>query len=263
MTTSETKTTYTAALMIVGNEILSGRTKDANLAFLGAELNAIGIRMMEARVVADIPDAIVEAVNTLRGRYDYVFSTGGIGPTHDDITAECIAKAFDLPFGPHPGAVAILDARYAPEDRTPARYRMANTPQGATLIENPVSGAPGFQVENVYVMAGIPRVMQAMFGGIKHTLVGGKPMVTRSVTSQVPEGRAGGPLGALQEKYPDTEIGSYPFFKDGKPGASIVVRAVDPAVADAALADVVEMLKGLGGEPVIAPSLEESIEKAS
>lgn len=247
---SQNGNTVTAALIIIGNEILSGRTKDANLAFLGDELNQLGIRMMEARVVADVPENIVEAVNAMRARYTYVFTTGGIGPTHDDITAECVAQAFGLPFGPNPEAVAILDAHYKPEDRTEARYRMAKTPEGATLIENPVSKAPGFQVENVFVMAGVPRIMQAMFGGIRHRLVGGRPMVSRTVTSHVPEGKAGGPLGELQEKHPDTEIGSYPFFKDGRPGASIVIRAEDPARADAAADAVVALLTALGGKPV-------------
>ncbi len=248
---SQNGNTVTAGLVIIGNEILSGRTKDANLAYLGEELNALGIRMMEARVVADIPADIVEAINTLRARYTYVFTTGGIGPTHDDITAECVAQAFGLPFGPNPEAVAILDAHYKPEDRTEARYRMAKTPEGAELIENPVSKAPGFRIENVYVMAGVPRIMQAMFAGFRHTLVGGQPMVSRTVTSHVPEGKAGGPLGELQARYPDTEIGSYPFFKDGRPGASIVIRALDAARADAAAEDVFALLIELGGKPVL------------
>jgi len=249
----------TAALMIVGNEILSGRTRDANLQFLGEQLNELGIRMMEARIVADIPEAIVEAVNTLRSRYDYVFSTGGIGPTHDDITAECIAKAFGLPFGPNAEAVAILNARYEnPEDRTPARYRMANTPEGASLIYNPVSGAPGFQIENVFVMAGIPRVMQGMFDGIKSQLKGGKPLVSRTVRSDVPEGKVGGPLGELQAKHPDIDIGSYPFSRDGTPGSNIVVRAEDPAMADKVIAEVFDLLTSLGGKPIMQKSADES-----
>lgn len=248
----------TAALVIIGNEILSGRTQDANMQFLGTELNKLGIRLMEVRVVADIPEAIVEAVNTLRARNTYVFTTGGIGPTHDDITSECVAQAFGVPHGLHPEAVDILDARYKPEDRTEARYRMAKTPEGASLIYNPVSGAPGFKVENVYVMAGIPRVMQAMFDGIKHTLAGGRPMVSRTVTSFVPEGTAGGPLGALQERYPDTEIGSYPFARDGKVGAAIVVRAEDPDLADKAIRDVFDLLTSLGGDPIMEESADKS-----
>lgn len=251
MSDENSKNTVTAALVIIGNEILSGRTKDANLGYLGEELNKLGIRMMECRVVADIPDHIVGAVNEMRAAYDYVFTTGGIGPTHDDITSECIAKAFDLPFGANPEAVAILDDYYRPEDRTEARYRMAKTPEGAILIENPVSKAPGFQVENVFVLPGVPKIMQAMFGGIRHRLIGGEPMVSRTVTSGVPEGKAGAGLGALQERYPETEIGSYPFFRDGKPGANIVVRAQDAAMVDTVIQEVVELLISLGGEPLI------------
>lgn len=251
MSDEQSNKNVTAALIIIGNEILSGRTKDANLAYLGDALNTLGIRMMECRVVADIPDAIVAAVNEMRAAHDYVFTTGGIGPTHDDITSECIAMAFGLPFGPNPEAVAILDDYYRPEDRTEARYRMAKTPEGAILIENPVSKAPGFQVENVFVLPGVPRIMQAMFGGLRHRLVGGAPMISRTVTSGVPEGKAGQGLGEIQERYPDTEIGSYPFFRDGKPGANIVVRAQDADQVDAAMDDVVKLLISLGGEPLI------------
>lgn len=251
MSEETSKKNVTAALVIIGNEILSGRTKDANLAYLGEELNKLGIRMMECRVIADIPAAIISAVNEMRARYDYVFTTGGIGPTHDDITSECIAEAFGLPFGPNPEAVAILDDYYRPEDRTEARYRMAKTPEGAILIENPVSKAPGFQVENVFVLPGVPKIMQAMFGGLRHRLVGGAPMISKTVTSTVPEGKAGQGLWELQDKYPETEIGSYPFFRDGKPGANIVVRAQDQALVDAAIDDVVELLKSLGGDPLI------------
>jgi len=251
----------TAGLVIIGNEILSGRTRDANMQFLGDALNTLGIRMTEVRVVSDVPEAIVEAVNTLRARYDYVFTTGGIGPTHDDITSECIAQAFGLEFGLNPEAVAILEDHYAEGEFTEARQRMAKTPQDAILIDNPVSKAPGFQVENVFVLPGVPRIMQAMFGGITHRLTGGAPMISRSVTSHVPEGKAGGPLTELQERYPDTEIGSYPFFKDGKPGASIVIRAVDPDMADAAIKDVFEMLTSLGGEPEIDDPVKSSADK--
>lgn len=260
MTENETATSkpgtagpVTAGLVIIGNEILSGRTRDANLQYLGDELNKLGIRMREVRIVSDVPDAIVEAVNTLRARYDYVFTTGGIGPTHDDITSECIARAFGIDFGPNPEAVELLSAHYAArgDEFTPARQRMANTPVDAVLIDNPVSKAPGFQIENVFVLPGVPRIMQAMFIGIRHRLTGGKPMLSRTVTSHVPEGRAGGPLSELQARHPDTEIGSYPFYIEGRPGAQIVIRAEDAEKADAAATDVVQMLKGLGGDPVM------------
>jgi molybdenum cofactor synthesis domain-containing protein len=245
----------TASLVIIGNEILSGRTRDANLQYLGDELNKLGIRMTEVRVVSDIPEAIIEAVNTLRQRYDYVFTTGGIGPTHDDITSECIARAFGIEFGPNPEAVALLQAYYTErgDEFTDARQRMANTPKDAILIDNPVSKAPGFQVENVFVLPGVPRIMQAMFAGMRHRLVGGQPMVSRTVTSHVPEGRAGGPLTELQVRHPETEIGSYPFYRNDRPGAQVVIRAIDPVKADAAVVDVIEMLISLGGEPVLEP----------
>jgi molybdenum cofactor synthesis domain-containing protein len=243
----------TAALAIIGNEILSGRTRDANLQYLGDELNKLGIRMMEVRIVSDVPAAIIEAVNTLRQRYDYVFTTGGIGPTHDDITSECIAEAFGLDFGPNPEAVALLSAYYGErgDEFTPARQRMANTPKDAVLIDNPVSKAPGFQIENVFVLPGVPRIMQAMFAGMRHRLIGGTPMVSRTVTSHVPEGKAGGPLTDLQARHPGTEIGSYPFYRNDRPGAQVVIRAEDPAKADAAVKDVMKMLIDLGGEPIL------------
>lgn len=241
----------TAGLVVIGNEILSGRTRDANLQYLGDELNKLGIRMTEVRVVSDVPEAIIEAVNTLRARYDYVFTTGGIGPTHDDITSECIAGAFGLDFGLNPEAVKLLEDHYPPGELTEARLRMAKTPVDAILIDNPVSKAPGFQVENVFVLPGVPRIMQAMFAGMRHRLTGGQPMVSRTVTSHVPEGKAGGPLGELQARHPDTEIGSYPFYRNDRPGANIVIRAEDPAKADAAARDVLDMLKALGGDPVL------------
>ena len=247
---SKSSDVVTAGLVIIGNEILSGRTKDANLQFLGDKLIKLGMRMAEARVGSDIPASIVEAVNTLRARYDYVFTTGGIGPTHDDITSECIAQAFGLEFGPNPEAVAILEDHYAEGELTAARLRMANTPKDAVLIENPVSKAPGFQVENVFVLPGVPRIMQAMFGGMRHRLTGGTPMVSRSITSNVPEGKAGGPLTDLQANHPETEIGSYPFFKLGGFGVNLVVRGVDQARVDAACDDLIKMLKSLGGTAI-------------
>ena len=175
--------TVTACLLIIGNEILSGRTKDANLAFLGENLNEIGVRLMEARVVPDIEAVIVETLNEVRGKFDYVFTTGGIGPTHDDITSSCVAKAFGVPWSLHPEAHALLKAHYAEGELNEARLRMAHTPEGASLIENPISKAPGFQMGNVFVMAGIPRVMQAMFESLKSRLTGGAPV--RSVTLAV------------------------------------------------------------------------------
>ena len=198
----------TACAIVIGNEILSGRTQDANIAYLGERLNALGIRLMEARVIPDVEDTIVTTVNEARARFAYVFTTGGIGPTHDDITAASIAKAFGVALIQNPEARAILEAHYPTGELNRARLRMANTPEGAALIENPVSKAPGFQMENVFVMAGIPSIMQAMFESLSHRLVGGTPLESRSVTVFLPESRMAPSLGMLQDRYPAVEIGS-------------------------------------------------------
>ena len=237
----------TACLLIIGNEILSGRTQDANLAFLGRRLNDIGIRLNEARVIPDDEPVVVETVNQVRARFDYVFTTGGIGPTHDDITAACVAKAFGRPLSLHPEAHARLQAHYPPGQLNESRLRMAHTPEGARLIDNPVSTAPGFQIENVFVMAGIPAIMQAMFEGIVHRLVGGKPLLSRSITVALPEGRIAKDLGALQDSYPDVEMGSYPFNRAGNIGTRLVLRATEPARLDAAAGLLDGIVKSLGG----------------
>ncbi len=239
--------TVTACLLIIGNEILSGRTQDANLAFLGRRLNDIGIRLTEARVIPDIEAVVVDTLNTVRTTFDYVFTTGGIGPTHDDITSSCVAKAFGLPLSLHPEAHARLQAHYPPGQLNEARLRMAHTPEGAQLIDNPVSTAPGFQIENVFVMAGIPQIMQAMFEGIVHRLVGGQPLLSRSITVTLPEGRVAKDLGALQDTYPDVEMGSYPFNRQGNIGTRLVLRAADPARLTAAAGELDDLVKALGG----------------
>jgi molybdenum cofactor synthesis domain-containing protein len=243
---------YTACVLIIGNEILSGRTKDSNLGWLAERLNEAGIRLREARVVSDVEEEIVRAINEVRGRYDYVFTTGGIGPTHDDITADCVAKAFGVPLREHPEALARLAAGYAnPEvDLNAARRRMARVPEGGILIDNPVSRAPGFQIGNVYVMAGIPRVMQAMFESFRHRLTGGKRMLARQIAAELPEGRMAEGLSALQDRYSDLEIGSYPFQRMGKVGAAIVVRGTDRTRIDAAAEELMALMRSLGGEPV-------------
>ena len=240
--------TVTACLLIIGNEILSGRTQDANLAFLGHRLNEIGIRLSEARVIPDDEAVIVGTLNEVRARFDYVFTTGGIGPTHDDITGACAAKAFGRPLTLHPEAHARLLAHYPPGQLNEARLRMAHTPEGAELIDNPVSTAPGFQVENVFVMAGIPAVMQAMFEGIVHRLVGGKPLESRALTVALPEGRVAKDLGALQEAYPEVEMGSYPFNRQGNFGTRLVLRSTDTARLAAAALKLDAIVKALGGE---------------
>jgi molybdenum cofactor synthesis domain-containing protein len=244
---------YTAAVLVIGNEVLSGRTKDANLPFLAERLNQIGVRLMEARVVRDDEAAIVEAVNQTRQRYDYVFTTGGIGPTHDDITSDCVAKAFGLKLIRHPEALKLLESHYKPGDLNEARLRMANTPEGAALIHNPVSRAPGFQIGNVFVMAGVPAIMQAMFDGVKSRLKGGRPQQTRTVVSQVPEGLLAKGLGEIQARYGDLEIGSYPYFRRGAYGTSLVLRGVDPARLDAGAEEVRQLIRDLGGAPLDEP----------
>jgi len=245
----------TAAVMIIGNEILSGRTTDANLPFIAGELTKLGIRLMEVRVVADIEAEIVAAVNALRARYTYLFTTGGIGPTHDDITAASVAAAFGVEVHRHPDAVAILQRRYAnPSDLTQGRLKMTEVPVGATLVDNPVSGAPGFKIENVYVMAGIPAVARAMFDGLKHGLKGGTPLLSRTVVSNLGEGLIATDLAAIQERHPDVEIGSYPFHRRGVFGSSLVIRGTETARLDAVAEEVRALVRRLGGTPTDEPA---------
>lgn len=242
----------TAALIIIGNEILSGRTKDANLAHIAAGLVEIGVALREARVVTDDEAAIVEAVNACRAAYDYVFTTGGIGPTHDDITAAAIAKAFGVPVIRHPEAEATLLAFFAERDTevTPARMKMADVPDGARLVENKISKAPGFWIDNVIVMAGIPSVMQAMFEVVKGDLRQGAVVHSRSLSCEIGEGTVAAGLGALQDDYPDLEIGSYPFFNEGRPGTTLVMRGTDTERLDAAYVRLDALVRELGGEPL-------------
>ena len=194
-------------------------------------------------MIPDIEPVIVETLNEVRRRFDYVFTTGGIGPTHDDITAECVARAFGVPLIRHPEAYAILEAHYGQDELNDARLRMANTPEGASLIENPVSKAPGFQIGNVFVMAGIPAVMRAMFEGIGHRLTGGQPLLSKSVVAALPESYVAPGLSAIQERFPEVEIGSYPFHRMGVFGVRLVLRSVDAerlAGAHRAVAELVE-----------------------
>jgi len=240
----------TAAVLIIGNEILSGRTKDVNLGYIAEELTKLGVRLREARVVADVEEEIVAAVNDCRARYDYVFTTGGIGPTHDDITSGSVAKAFGVPLILDPRARALLERNYPPGGLNEARLRMAHIPEGAQLIENPVSAAPGFRMDNVFVMAGVPSIMRAMFDGFKHSLAGGKPMLSRTVSGFLGEGVIAQGLGALQQRYADLEIGSYPFFRLGRYGASFVLRGTDHTRIDAAADQLYALIRELGAEPI-------------
>jgi molybdenum cofactor synthesis domain-containing protein len=235
--------------LIIGNEILSGRTKDANLNFLALELNKLGVQLRECRVIPDVEQTVVDTVNEVRKKFDYVFTTGGIGPTHDDITADCIAKAFGVGISEHPEAVARMTRHYGDAALfTPARRRMARIPHGGVLVDNPVSIAPGFQMENVFTFAGIPKIMQGMFFAMQHRLVGGAPVVSRTVRTNLPEGIIAEPLGALQKRFEDLDIGSYPGFRNGKVSVSLVLRGTDDARLATASAELIDTLKKMNGE---------------
>ena len=238
-----------AAVLVIGNEILSGRTQDTNLAYLARKLNEYGIQVREARMVADVASDIVDAVNALRARYDYVFTTGGIGPTHDDITADCIAAAFGVDLVVSPEIAAILERRPAPPDVMAARMRMARIPRGAGLIDNP-QGPPGFFIGNVYVMAGIPRVMQQMVDSLAGKLRRGATVRSRSVTAFLAESQVASRLGQIQDEYPHIDLGSYPFQREGRYGTTLVMRGTDEAGLDAMLEAVSQMIAELGGEAV-------------
>jgi molybdenum cofactor synthesis domain-containing protein len=236
-------TTVTAAILVIGDEILSGRTKDRNIGYIAEYLSRLGIDVREARVVPDVEDEIVAALDALRARYDYVLTTGGIGPTHDDITADAVARAFGVAIGEDPRAMAIMMERYLPADLTPARRRMARIPAGADLIDNPISKAPGFRIGNVFVLAGVPSVMQAMLdSAVKFMRTGAVMQVETIEAGPVPEGRYGAPLGEIAAANPEVSIGSYPSFKDGRFNNQIVVRGKDAAAVAAARAAVEAML---------------------
>jgi len=231
----------TAGLLVIGNEILSGRTKDKNIAHLARVLTEIGIDLKEVRVVADEEPAIVEALNELRTRYVYVFTTGGIGPTHDDITADSVAKAFGVPLEFHPRAVELLRARIG--ELNEARMRMARVPRGATLVENRISAAPGFWIDNVIVMAGVPSIMQAMLDEVVPKLRTGVRLIAETVRADLREGDIGSELAAIAEAFPDVMIGSYPFMDEVRgPNTNVVLRARDPEKLAAAKAEVERML---------------------
>lgn len=236
-------TNPTAAMLVIGDEILSGRTRDANMHFLSGQLTEIGVDLREVRVVGDVPEEIIAAVQALAAKYETVFTSGGIGPTHDDITADCIAQAFGREIDVREDARALLAAHYkrSGTELNAARLRMARIPDGATLIENPVSVAPGFTVENVHVMAGVPAVFQAMVATVLPTLVGGAPLISRSVMIMRGEGDIAGPLSEMVARYDALSFGSYPFQRDGRFGANVVVRGVDKAMVDEAADALGEM----------------------
>ena len=234
-----------AALIIIGNEILSGRTKDKNLAYLAEWLNEIGIQLYEVRVIRDDEKEIIDCVNLLRKKYDYVFTTGGIGPTHDDITTESIAKAFNVELETNPEALKILQSYYKEGELNEARLKMTLLPKGAELVENPVTKAPGFKMENVFVMAGIPSIMQGMLEGTKTFLKIGNKMTSKSIDVFMPESYVAEELSKIQDNYPEVEIGSYPFNKEGQFGTSLVMRSANLDTLERCASDVAEMVKKL------------------
>ncbi|MGL4242263.1 MAG: competence/damage-inducible protein A [Beijerinckiaceae bacterium] len=241
-----TPAAITAAILVIGDEILSGRTKDKNIGYIAEYLTNIGIDLKEVRVVPDDEPEIVAALNALRARYTYVFTTGGIGPTHDDITADCVAKAFGVGIDHDPRAVAMLRSRYQPGELNEARMRMARIPAGADLIENPISRAPGFKLGNVIVMAGVPSIMQAMLDNVAPTLSTGRRMIAESIDVHgLPEGIYASALGEVAAANPDVSVGSYPSFINGGFRNQIVVRGKDPQAVAAAVAAIGDAIAGL------------------
>ena len=241
---------YTACLVIIGNEILSGRTQDVNLKHVALRLNEWGVRLRETRVIPDVEQTVIDTVNHCRANFDYVFTTGGIGPTHDDITSACVARAFGVPLVKDPEAMRLLGAHYATGEFTPARQKMAEVPRGATLIENSVSTAPGYQIGNVFVLAGVPAIMRAMLDTLRNRLVGGAPLITVTVRAEVPESRVAEGLAGIQTRHADVDIGSYPYFGAGRYGTSLVLRGVDAVILETVADEVSALVRDLGAQPL-------------
>jgi molybdenum cofactor synthesis domain-containing protein len=242
---------WTAGLVVIGDEILSGRTQDRNVAQIAVWLNVQGIRLAEVRIVPDVHERIVTAVNAIRADYDYGFTTGGIGPTHDDITVDAIAAALGVPVVVHPAAREIMERYY--ESRgglTEARLRMARVPEGAELIPNRMSGAPGIRVGNLFILAGVPHITAGMLDALTGTLEGGRPVVSATIGCWVAESEIAELLGETERAFPGVAIGSYPFFREGRTGANFVVRATDPALVEACVAELGVQLAAAGYEVV-------------
>jgi molybdenum cofactor synthesis domain-containing protein len=226
------KTKVNAAILIIGNEILSGRTQDTNTSTIALWLNSIGVKVQEVKIIPDIEQTIIDTVNSLKKSNDYVFTTGGIGPTHDDITAESISKAFDLKYEVNKEAFKILESYYKPGEFNESRQKMVWMPKDAKLILNPTSGAPGFIVENVFCLPGVPSILKSMLGGLKNEIVGGEPILSHTIRLRTVESEIAKSLTDVQNKNKDIEIGSYPFFQAGKLGVSIVIRSEDKSKID-------------------------------
>lgn len=243
------KDIYSAGLVIVGNEILSGRTQDTNTQWVAEKLTARGIMLSEVRIIPDVEDEIVGALRDVKDKYDYIFTTGGIGPTHDDITAECVAKAFGLELEQNDEAFRMLEEHYGVENLDEARLKMARVPVGSKLIPNPVSSAPGFVVENVHVMAGVPRIMQAMLDHILSTIEAGHPILSNTVACSLQESVVASDLSQLQEDFPSLTVGSYPHYRGGVLGLSIVIRGTNQDILEDATKKLVKIIEGHGDEP--------------
>ena len=232
---------FTAAITIIGNEILSGRTQDTNVQTISTWLNTLGVKLIEVRVIPDIESKIIETINELRNKFDYVFTTGGIGPTHDDITGESIAKAFNLKYEIHAEAFNLLKNYYKPGEFTEGRQKMAKTPLNAKLILNPTSGAPGFFVENVFCLPGVPSILKSMLGGLKNEIIGGQPVISESINLRTVESEIAKELTIIQNNNSSIEIGRYPFFKAGKLGVSIVLRSEDQKKIDKSKSEIISL----------------------
>ena len=235
-------TKVNAAILIIGNEILSGRTQDTNTSTLANWLNSIGVKVIEVRVVADEEKIIVDTLNLLRKTYNYVITTGGIGPTHDDITAQSVSKAFNRKYQIHKQAFKILEAYYKPGEFNEGRQKMVWMPEDAELILNPTSGAPGFNVDNVFCLPGVPSILKSMLGGIKNKIVGGEPILSHTISLRTVESEIANSLTKVQERNKDVEIGSYPFFQAGKLGVSIVIRSEDQSKIDICNSQILEFV---------------------
>lgn len=241
----------TACLLVIGNEVLSGRTQDANIRFIATKLGEIGMPVREVRVIPDVPETIIGTVNEVRAKFDHVFTTGGIGPTHDDITSECIAAAFGVPWEAHPVAWERMERAFKPGEFNAARQRMATMPRGATLIDNAISVAPGFTMGNVHVMAGVPRIMQSMMDTLLPRLPHGIPIASRAVHAfGLPEGLIADGLALIQRRYAELDLGSYPFYRPSGNGVAIVAKGPDVAGAEAAIAEVTILIRNLERTPI-------------
>ena len=237
------KTKVNAAILIIGNEILSGRTQDTNTSTIAVWLNSIGVKVEEVRVIPDVEKTIIDTLNLLKSTYDYVFTTGGIGPTHDDITAESVSKTFGIKYEIHKEAFKILEAYYKPGEFNEGRQKMCWMPENANLILNPTSGAPGFNVENVFCLPGVPSILKSMLGGLKHFIVGGEPILSHTINLRTVESEIANSLTKVQDNNKDVEIGSYPFFQAGKLGVSIVIRSEDQKKIDVCNSQILEFIK--------------------